>query len=492
MRGGGCVERLFRELADALPRGKGAVLFFVAFLFFYVEHFNVFGNPRVMLLCTGEEWKSNAGLSPLAVIVTCCAFFVLMLFYLRNKFSVSRGMGLVASCALIACVPLYWFFGALMAWGSSFLAGCVVLGLYSFGHLCFLPVIVKHLAMAGPMKSLFFYAAVLVCEKAIRPLLLGMPAAALGVWIAATPVVVLLCARSAERLVPVKVELKTNFRTRIPKVLLVTLVVVGVLMGLFSQLESGVVRPPAASVAEAVVAAGIIVLVFFTTRLNFNRLFYLISMPLMIYGIAVLADRGSPFGLFGFLVFNFGYDFFYATLWSLYSYLVRYSTFNYYWLPVAGAFGSYLGRALGIVYFEACGGGFAFGVEGAYWLAIASVLFAATLVAISFYGRNNMKSGWGSVSPHEGSYDASGFDAGCNAVAAMGGLTAREKNVFVLLAKGNNNKAIAEKLGISPATAKTHIKHIYSKLGVHSQQELIDMVEQNGRQARGSAGLLSL
>ena len=68
----------------------------------------------------------------------------------------------------------------------------------------------------------------------------------------------------------------------------------------------------------------------------------------------------------------------------------------------------------------------------------------------------------------------------------------REKNVFMLLAKGNNNKAIAEKLGISPATAKTHIKHIYSKLGVHSQQELIDMVEQNERQAKGSGGAFSL
>ena len=489
---GGGVVRFFHDLLGALPRGKSAALFFVAFLFFYIEHFNVFGNPHVMRLCTGGEWKSSAGLSPLAVIVTCCAFFVLMLFYMRNKFYVSRGMGLVASCVLIACVPLYWLVASMTGWGRSFPVGCVILGLYSFGHLCFLPVIVKHLAMVGPTKALFFYAAVLVCEKTVRPLLLDMPTAFLGLWIAVSPVVVLVCARAAERCAPVKVELKTNVRTRIPKVLLITLVVVGVLMGLFSQLESGVVRPPIASVAEAVIAAGIIVLTFFATRLNFNRLFYLISIPLMVYGVAVLADQGSPFSLFGFLVFNFGYDFFYAALWSLYSYLVRYSTFNYYWLPVAGAFGSYLGRAVGILYFEGCKGELIPGAENAYWLAMASILFVATLTAISFYGRNNMKSGWGSVSPHEESYSVNGFDASCNAVAAMGGLTVREKNVFMLLAKGNNNKAIAEKLGISPATAKTHIKHIYSKLGVHSQQELIDMVEQNERQAKGSGGAFSL
>ncbi len=32
-----------------------------------------------------------------------------------------------------------------------------------------------------------------------------------------------------------------------------------------------------------------------------------------------------------------------------------------------------------------------------------------------------------------------------------------------------------DNLVISRNTAKTHIKHIYSKLGVHSHQELIDL-----------------
>ncbi len=55
------------------------------------------------------------------------------------------------------------------------------------------------------------------------------------------------------------------------------------------------------------------------------------------------------------------------------------------------------------------------------------------------------------------------------------GLTAREREVFVLLAQGRNGRYIMDHLVISRNTAKSHIKHIYSKLGVHSHQELIDL-----------------
>ena len=36
---------------------------------------------------------------------------------------------------------------------------------------------------------------------------------------------------------------------------------------------------------------------------------------------------------------------------------------------------------------------------------------------------------------------------------------------------------IAEELVISENTVRTHVRHIYAKLDVHSHQELIDLVE---------------
>ena len=49
------------------------------------------------------------------------------------------------------------------------------------------------------------------------------------------------------------------------------------------------------------------------------------------------------------------------------------------------------------------------------------------------------------------------------------GLTEREVDVLRLLARGLSNKAIAERLVITPKTAGSHVEHIYTKLGVSSR-----------------------
>ncbi|MFJ6573686.1 response regulator [Streptomyces sp. NPDC091292] len=45
-------------------------------------------------------------------------------------------------------------------------------------------------------------------------------------------------------------------------------------------------------------------------------------------------------------------------------------------------------------------------------------------------------------------------------------LSAREREVLVLVAKGTSNREIARVLFISEATVKTHLTHVYGKLGV--------------------------
>ena len=47
-------------------------------------------------------------------------------------------------------------------------------------------------------------------------------------------------------------------------------------------------------------------------------------------------------------------------------------------------------------------------------------------------------------------------------------LTARERDVLILLAHGCTYGEIAERLGISAHTVGTHVKHCYRKLGVRS------------------------
>lgn len=69
------------------------------------------------------------------------------------------------------------------------------------------------------------------------------------------------------------------------------------------------------------------------------------------------------------------------------------------------------------------------------------------------------------------------FKRKCAAVANMFLLSRKETEVLYLLARGRNSATIQESLYISAGTANTHMRHIYRKLDVHSQRELIDLVE---------------
>lgn len=77
----------------------------------------------------------------------------------------------------------------------------------------------------------------------------------------------------------------------------------------------------------------------------------------------------------------------------------------------------------------------------------------------------------------QGNSRANRLRTACTKVAGEFGLTSRETEILLLLARGRTAATIAETLVITPSTAKTHLRNIYAKLGVHTQQELIDLVE---------------
>ncbi|MFQ8867491.1 MAG: response regulator transcription factor, partial [Eggerthella lenta] len=67
--------------------------------------------------------------------------------------------------------------------------------------------------------------------------------------------------------------------------------------------------------------------------------------------------------------------------------------------------------------------------------------------------------------------------AGCAVAVERYGLSRREAEVLDLLARGRDVPYVAEELVISKNTVRTHTKSIFAKTGVHSRQELIDLVE---------------
>lgn len=79
--------------------------------------------------------------------------------------------------------------------------------------------------------------------------------------------------------------------------------------------------------------------------------------------------------------------------------------------------------------------------------------------------------------PNEPARGGGRFRGKCETVANTFLLSRRETEILFFLAKGHNAAYIQEKLYISEGTAKTHIRHIYRKCDVHSQRDLMRMVE---------------
>lgn len=132
-------------------------------------------------------------------------------------------------------------------------------------------------------------------------------------------------------------------------------------------------------------------------------------------------------------------------------------------------------------------------------LALLSCIIAVVVVAaFALYGADDsdtkeallavMTAGADSPPIIDPPKNAAPFRERCDAVMRQYDLSQREMEVFLCLAKGRNAEYIQQKLFISGNTAKTHIAHIYRKMGINSQQRLIDMVDREAEATRKCDG----
>lgn len=141
------------------------------------------------------------------------------------------------------------------------------------------------------------------------------------------------------------------------------------------------------------------------------------------------------------------------------------------------------GRALGYAVGAICATQQAVGNLSLQSLSMLMVLLlvvaCASILPESAFGRIGHPRDTENPLPGEFISQASGpsFESVCVSIARRGSLTTRETDVLLPLARGHNAQAISNELSITKGTVQTHVKHIYAKLGLHSQQELIELVE---------------
>lgn len=289
--------------------------------------------------------------------------------------------------------------------------------------------------------------------------------------------------------------------------LLVSIAVFSFLCRFFDGLPTGDVADPLALVGGsslfALVATGVGFLVFvLLAGRTFNPLLgYRVALPLMAAGMAIIALFFSHHWYLSILLIGMGYELFDTLAWTLLVMLaqnqrVRLSPYAIFgWGTAATMLGMGVGRLTGALVANGLAAGTvelsAVGVVCVMALVVTAFLVIpegtfAQIAGMRFFDRNrneprhsDMEHGASAVSSASCSSGTSRnpLEAACEMVAGEYRLTPRESEVLLLLARGRTLAIVVRDLGIAKGTAQTHMENVYQKLGVHKQQELIDLVE---------------
>lgn len=229
----------------------------------------------------------------------------------------------------------------------------------------------------------------------------------------------------------------------------------------------------------AVAVAGVLFIVLVAAfGKHFDVLFvYRLALPCMVAGFIVLTLFVERLASVSVGAVTVGYEFFEILFWVVLAGIVhrdgRDARAVFGWGIAATYAGMLAGTVLGAVLARPV----AQGVLDIAVLSMGGILLLVVLVALVLPEGILSRASKDSDAVCVVRMDEVGFEEKCAAVAQRYGLTPREFDVLKLVARGRTLAVVSRELQIAQGTARTHMSRVYAKLGVHKQQDLIDLVE---------------
>lgn len=382
------------------------------------------------------------------------------------------GAALCAFIGPLAQLVLVHFLG--LQW--AFLP-CIILS--SGGCVCFLPELIRRIASAGVTSAVRCSIACCVLLLFVAPASSLVSLEVFTVFMAAIPLLLLGYFRFTDP-VDKAVRIEAVPGQKLPRILLLTILMAGMMEGIVAAVDDA--KMPAETKAVVfslalVVATVLMFAILLHLRGSFNNALFRLCIPMMAAGIALFVFEGNLALEAGTLVFLVGRQLFAGTILALVVYLIRYQESDYYLLTLGTVIGAMLGSFAGLLLFRVAGQ-----VADPTILPPAFLVFVllfALVAAMNLMNAASLKTRWGMTAIDDSEQQVGlTFEQSCLFLAEQQHLTKRECEIVVLMARGKDKQAIAEKLFISEGTVKVHARNIYQKLGIHSKQELITLVEQ--------------
>lgn len=457
----------------------------VAFCLTACEIFFIYRNFR-----TSEPVFGSAGvplmgsLVATSIALVVCIVMVLAYALGGKRIARRRQFVLAAGCTAVASgLQLVFGHGLSQGWAAL---PCIALA--SAGCACFVPELVRRMAPLGVTNMVRCCIASCLILLIAAPFANVVPFAVFCVAMMVMPLAVLACFLLCTSVYPpVKSDPQLQ-RQKLPVVLLLTIVLGSLMEGIVAALDETAMDWWGKLVVFSVgfMASGAVV---FATLLHwrgsYNNAIFRQCIPVMAAGIAVFAIQGSYSLDLGTFVFLIGRQMFITVVMALMVYLIRNLESDYYLLSLGVMLGATSGSVVGQLLFYYLGSSSAEELVSPAFLVI--LLLVVFTVAMYLSDASNTKTRWGMTSIVDEGEEGSGMsiEQCCRVLAQAHRLTPREREIMVELAKGKDRPSVAAKLFISEGTVKVHSRNLYQKLGIHSKQELISLVEQTIKSSIG-------